>query len=77
MKATNLMFKSTERASTEGIRALVGTRDGLFLLGHYSIHERCLERGMGWSGVGWGGGVGMQVAVKERNNKVISCGEGV
>lgn len=74
------MFKSTERPSAEGIRTLVGTRDGLFLWGHYwshTIHESCGE-GVEWGGVGWWGGYasGKWEVVRERNNKVISCGEG-
>lgn len=31
---TNLMFKSTERATAERIGTFVGTRNGLFLGGH-------------------------------------------
>jgi hypothetical protein len=34
-ESTNLMFKSTKRPTTEGIGTLVGTRNGLFLGGHY------------------------------------------
>ena len=45
-ESTNLMFKSTERATTERIGTLVGTRNGLFLGGHYWSHS-CHERGEG------------------------------